>query len=400
MTVTVKKSTLCGEVSAPPSKSDAHRCLIAAALSEKSQVSNIAESEDIKATISCLNALGADVRSEEDNMKIGGLNPFDLPDDLTLDCAESGSTLRFLIPLCLVSGKKITLKGRGRLMERPQSVYEDICSSRGLLFERGEEYITLRGPLKSGEFKVAGDVSSQFITGLLYALPLLLGDSRIIIEGTLESKPYIDMTLDTLRRFGIKIEQTDYGYFVGGNQKYLPQSVTVEGDYSNAAFLDAFNLLGGSVTVTGLNENSLQGDKIYRKMYEDLKSGVKQFDLSNCPDLAPIMFALSAVLGGAQFTGTKRLKIKESDRAEVMGQELSKFGIDVTVGENSVTVKKGELKKPSSTLYGHNDHRIVMSLAVLCSVTGGKIEGAEAVSKSFPDFFRKISTLGFVSNET
>ncbi len=400
MTVTVKKSTLCGKTCAPPSKSDAHRCLIAAALSDKSTVSNIAESEDIKATIGCLKALGADVRSEEGNIKIGGLNPFNVSDDLTLDCAESGSTLRFLIPLCLLCGKRVTLKGRGRLMERPQSVYEEICRSQGLLFERSENQISLCGPLKSGDFKVAGDVSSQFITGLLYALPLLSGDSRIIIEGELQSKPYIDMTLDTLCRFGIKIEETDYGYFVKGNQKYLPQSVTVEGDYSNAAFLDAFNLLGGSVTVTGLECNSLQGDKIYRKMYEDLKKGVKDFDLSNCPDLAPIMFSLSAALGGAEFTGTKRLKIKESDRAEAMRQELSKFGIDVTVGENSVIVKKGELKKPSSTLYGHNDHRIVMSLAVLCSVTGGEIKGAEAVSKSFPDFFRKISTLGFVSNET
>lgn len=400
MTVTVKKSTLCGVVSAPPSKSDAHRCLIAAALSDGSRVSNIAESEDIKATLNCLKALGTEVSEKENTINLGGLNPLNIPDNLTLDCAESGSTLRFLIPLCLLCGKRVTLKGRGRLMERPQSVYEDICSSRGLLFERSENQISLCGPLKSGDFKVAGDVSSQFITGLLYALPLLSGDSRIIIEGELQSKPYIDMTLDTLRRFGIKIEETDYGYFVEGNQKYLPQSVTVEGDYSNAAFLDAFNLLGGSVTVTGLKCNSLQGDKIYRKMYEDLKSGVRDFDLSNCPDLAPIMFSLSAALGGAQFTGTKRLKIKESDRAEAMRKELSKFGIDVSVGENSVTVKKGELKKPSVTLYGHNDHRIVMSLAVLCSVTGGEIEGAEAVSKSFPDFFRKISTLGFVSNET
>ena len=400
MTLNIKKCVLKGEVSAPPSKSVGHRALICGALSGGSQVKNLADSEDIKATLDCLKTLGAKTEIIENNIKIGGINPFSLPDNLILDCNESGSTLRFLIPICLLCGKKITLKGKGRLMERPLTVYEKICEERGIAFEKNGDTLTFCGKLESGVFCVDGGVSSQFISGLMYALPLLPSDSQIKIEGKLESKPYIDMTVETLFRFGVEIKETDYGYFVKGNQKYNSQNITVEGDWSNAAFLDGFNLLGGSVKVIGLNENSLQGDKIYKKMYEDLKSGVKSFDLRDCPDLAPVMFALSSVCGGAEFTGTARLKIKESDRAEVMKEELSKFGINVTVGENRVLVSGGALKTPTEKLKGHNDHRIVMALTLLCTLTGGEIEGIEAVNKSFPDFFSKISALGFVAHET
>lgn len=400
MTVTVKKSVISGVTNAPPSKSDAHRSLISAALSKESKVFNIAESEDIKATLNCLKDLGTNIEKNNDAIIIGGFNPFNIPENTVIDCFESGSTLRFLLPLCMLSGKSVTLKGSPRLMERPQDIYEDICKKQGIMFNRTSESITVCGKLKGGEYNVRGDISSQFITGLLFTLPLIFEDSKIVIEGRLESKPYIDMTLNTLRRFGIEIKEEAYGYFIKGNQKYENKNVTVEGDYSNAAFLDAFNLLGGSVKVLGLDEKSLQGDRVYLRMYEDLKNGVKSFDLSDCPDLAPIMFALSAALGGACFKGTKRLKIKESDRADAMKRELSKFGIELTVEENSVTVEKGKLYAPKEALWGHNDHRIVMSLAVLCSVTGGEIKGAEAVSKSFPDFFEKIGTLGFVSNET
>ncbi|MBQ8202796.1 MAG: 3-phosphoshikimate 1-carboxyvinyltransferase [Clostridia bacterium] len=402
MTVTVNKSLAFGTVSAPPSKSDAHRCLIAAAMSQGSRIKNVAESEDIKATLNCLKNLGAKVEIKGDTVYLGGLNPFDIPENTLIDCGESGSTLRFLLPLCWLSDKSVTLTGRGRLMERPLDVYEEICENRGVSFTRADNKITVCGRLTGGEFRVRGDISSQFITGLLFTLPLLAEDSKIVIVGNLESEPYINMTLSTLAFFGIKIEKTDYGYYIKGNQRYVARDLTVEGDYSNAAFLDAFNLLGGKVDVTGLKDDSLQGDKIYRLMFEQLKSGIKSFDLANCPDLAPVMFALSAALGGAKFTGTKRLKIKESDRAEAMKQELHKFGINVEVSENSVEVKAGELKAPEEILCGHNDHRIVMSLVLLLTLTGGSIEGAEAVSKSFPDFFEKIKTLniGFVTDET
>lgn len=395
MTVTIKKSQAMGTVIAPPSKSMAHRALICAALSRGSVVRNIEYSNDILATLDCLLAFGTKIEKSGNVINLGGFNPFKIK-EITIDCCESGSTLRFLIPFCMLSGKKITLTGSGRLFERNLTIYEDIARQNNILFERKENSLTVCGCLKSGDYKIAGNISSQFISGLLFVLPLLEGDSTLEIVGEYESEPYVDLTIKSLNDFGVEIKKNGRIYKIKANQKYLPQDVTVEGDYSNAAFLDGFNLLGGSVNVTGLCENSLQGDKIYKQMYDGLKKGKKQFDLSNCPDLAPVMFALSAVLGGAHFTGTKRLKIKESDRAAAMQQELDKFGIKVDVGENDVTVHGGELETPCETLCGHNDHRIVMALSLLCSVTGGSINEAEAVAKSYPDYFEKIKSLGIV----
>ena len=311
-----------------------------------------------------------------------------------LDCGESGSTLRFMIPLCMLSGAKITLTGSERLFARNLTIYEEIAKQNGILFEKGNNSLLVCGKLQSGDYKVSGNISSQFISGLLFALPLLDGDSSLQIVGEYESEPYVNLTIKSLNDFGIVIEKSNRTYKIKGGQKYISKNMTVEGDYSNAAFLDGFNLLGGDVTVTGLNPTSLQGDKIYREMYEALKNGEKQFDLSQCPDLAPVMFALSAVFGGAHFTGTARLKIKESDRAAAMAQELCKFGIKVDVGENDVTVHGGELMTPSETLCGHNDHRIVMALSLLCTITGGSISEAESVAKSYPDYFKKIKSLG------
>ena len=395
MTVNIKKSQACGKVLAPPSKSMAHRALICGALSADSTISNVEYSNDISATLDCLLALGAKVQKSGDSVNIGSLNPFS-SDEAVLDCRESGSTLRFLIPLCMLSGKKIILTGSSRLFERNLSIYEEIARQNGVLFEKKENSLTVCGRLKCGEYKIAGNISSQFISGLLFVLPVLQGDSAIEITGKYESEPYVDLTIKSLNDFGINIQKCGRTYKIKGGQKYLSKDVTVEGDYSNAAFLDGFNLLGGNVTVTGLCENSLQGDKIYKKMYGLIKNGQKEFDLSNCPDLAPVMFALSAVFGGAHFTGTSRLKIKESDRATAMQTELEKFGIRVTVGDDDVTVYGGELKTPDVALYGHNDHRIVMALSLLCSVVGGSISGAEAVAKSYPDYFDKIKSLGIV----
>ncbi|MBQ8267120.1 MAG: 3-phosphoshikimate 1-carboxyvinyltransferase [Clostridia bacterium] len=395
MTVTIKKSRAVGTIAAPPSKSMAHRALICGALSGGSKIENIEYSNDILATIDCLSALGATVEKSSNTIILGGLNPF-VSKEATLDCRESGSTLRFMIPLAFLSGKKITLKGSERLFARNLTIYEEIAEQNDILFEKGDDSLTVCGKLKSGNYKVAGNISSQFISGLLFALPLLNGSSTLEITGEYESEPYVDLTLKSLGDFGVVIEKQDRIYKIKGSQKYTAKNMTVEGDYSNAAFLDGFNLLGGDVTVTGLDSNSLQGDKIYKQMYDGLKDGEKQFDLSQCPDLAPVMFALSAVYGGAHFTGTKRLKIKESDRAAAMAMELAKFGIKVDVAQNDVTVHGGELKTPLETLCGHNDHRIVMSLSLLCTLTGGSINEAESVAKSYPDFFDKIKSLGIV----
>lgn len=395
MTVTIKKSTACGTVAAPPSKSAAHRALICGALTAGSKIENIDYSNDISATLDCLEALGASIEKTDNGVTLGGLDPFESK-GVTLDCRESGSTLRFMIPLCMLSGSEITLTGSNRLFARNLEIYEQIAKRNGILFQKGEGSLTVCGRLKSGGYRVAGNISSQFISGMLFALPLLDGDSALEITGDYESEPYVDLTLKSLRDFGIKIEKSSRIYKIIGNQKYTAKNITVEGDYSNAAFLDGFNLIGGNVTVTGLDADSLQGDRIYRQMYEGLKNGKKHFDLSNCPDLAPVMFALSAVFGGAEFTGTRRLKIKESDRACAMASELKKFGIDVDVLENSVTVHKGKLQEPSETLFGHNDHRIVMALSLLCTLTGGSISDAQAVAKSYPDYFEKIKSLGIV----
>lgn len=395
MTVIIKKSKASGAVVAPPSKSMAHRVLICGALSDGSQIKNIEYSDDVLATLDCLLKLGASVRRIDDEVTLGGLNPIN-SGAITLNCRESGSTLRFMIPLCMLSGSKICLIGSQRLFDRNLTVYQEIAKQNNVCFEKKDNSLTICGKLSSGHYKIPGNISSQFISGLLFALPLLSGESILEVTGKYESEPYVDLTIKTLSDFGIRIEKNERKYKIFGGQRYSSRNVSVEGDYSNAAFLDGFNLLGGSVSVGGLDKDSLQGDKIYKQMYRQLKEGKKDFDLSNCPDLAPVMFALAAYFGGARFTGTARLKIKESDRAVAMQTELLKFGIKVEVNENDVTIFGADLTAPTEVLCGHNDHRIVMALSLLCSVTGGRIDSAEAVAKSYPDYFEKIKSLGIV----
>ncbi len=399
MNVIIEKSTATGTVYAPPSKSMAHRMLICSSLGDGAVISNISLSKDIVATAECLKSMGATIDFNENTAKVCGINPKKIKSGTTLFCDESGSTLRFLLPLCLLSGERITLKGSRRLFERPLSVYENICKEQNIFFQKNEKSVTVCGILTPGKYTVPGDISSQFISGLLFALPLLSGNSTITVTGNFESASYIDLTLQALEYFGIEIEREDNVFHIKGNQKYIGRDASVEGDYSNAAFLDAFNLLGSNVKVAGLNKESLQGDRIYLDIFKRLQGSDRCFDLSDCPDLAPVMFAMAAYFGGATFTGTSRLKIKESNRAQAMADELLKFGIQTTIKENSVIIHNGTLKKPTEILYGHNDHRIVMSLSLLCSVTGGEIEGAEAVSKSYPDFFDVIRNSGIKLKE-
>ncbi|MBR5322803.1 MAG: 3-phosphoshikimate 1-carboxyvinyltransferase [Clostridia bacterium] len=396
MTVKIEKSIANGVVEAPPSKSVAHRALICGSLSGGSEIRNLAYSKDIQATIDCLEKMGACVKEDGNSVRVGGLNVEKAKENVEVFCNESGSTLRFLIPLAMFLGKKITFCGSQRLFERPLGVYEDICKKQGVLFEKKHDRVTVFGKLKSGEYSIPGDISSQFITGLLFVLPLLESDSILTVTGKFESASYIDLTLNTMRSFGVEISRRDNVFFIKGGQSYTSQNYTVEGDCSNAAFLEAFNLLGGNVEVKGINPDTLQGDRVYKSYFGFLKNNGKTFDLSDCPDLAPVMFAMAAYKGGAEFTGTARLKIKESDRAEAMAEELAKFGIEVSVFDDSVTVHKGRVKTPAELLQGHNDHRIVMALSLLCSVTGGTIEGAESVSKSYPDYFEKIESMGIM----
>ncbi len=396
MRVGIEKSTAVGSVTAPPSKSAAHRLLICASLAEgESRVRGISDCEDVRATADCLRALGAKVECDGRDAIVRGFDPKAAVPREILNCRESGSTLRFFIPIALLGGERVTFIGSERLMERPLGVYRELCSEQGLTFEKAGRELTVRGTLRGGEISVPGDVSSQFITGLLFALPLLKEDTRIRITTEIESLSYINLTVAAMAEFGVSVVWEDEKtLYIRGGQSYGARDVTVEGDYSAAAFTEAFNLFGGRVTQLGLGDGSLQGDRIYREHYEALRRGYAEINIEDCPDLGPILFAVAAGLGGGRFTGTARLRIKESDRAAVMARELSKFGARLSVEENSVTVHPTPLRAPEEILLGHNDHRIVMALAVLCSVYGGVIDGAEAVKKSYPDFFSDISALG------
>lgn len=390
---------LTGQVTAPPSKSMGHRMLICAGLaSGESVVRGISESEDMKATLDLLSAMGATYRKEGDTVYIRGTDPRSAHPDTPLNCRECGSTLRFFIPLCLLTDTPVTLTGSGRLMERPLGVYEKLCAEQGLMWQPphgGNATLTVCGRLHGGDITLRGDVSSQFITGLLLALPLCAEDSVLHVLPPLESRPYIDMTLAALDIFGIKAEWLDHLTLrIPGGQSYTPANATVEGDYSNAAFFDALPLLGHDVKVVGLDPHSLQGDKAYVDFYAQLRRDSPTLDISHCPDLGPILMALGAALGGVTLTGTKRLRIKESDRGAVMARELAKFGVSVDVGEDMITVSSQGFGKPREALFGHNDHRIVMALCTLLTVTGGVIDGAEAVRKSLPDYFDMILALG------
>ena len=394
MRVTIQKSDLKGVVTAPPSKSMAHRLLICAGLSEgRSKIENLAPSEDVLATIDCLNALGAKVSYDGSSAIVEGIGKKSRTKN-PLFCRESGSTLRFFLPLCMF-GEEMVLYGSDTLLKRPMDVYEKICEKLGISFSNDGEKITVLGKLSRGEFEIAGDISSQFITGLLFALPLLNGDSTIKILPPIESLPYINMTITALKRFGVTAEwQSENTLFIKGNQEYKATDVSVEGDYSNAAFFGALNSLGFDVSVLGLCEDSLQGDKVYGELFKKLDGENPVIDISNCPDLGPILIAVAAAKHGATFTGTKRLKIKESNRGKAMATELIKFGASVDLEEDKITVKPNKLQKPTTLLCGHNDHRIVMSLCVLLTITGGSIDGAEAVNKSMPNFFEKLNLLG------
>jgi 3-phosphoshikimate 1-carboxyvinyltransferase len=396
MKVTIKPGHATGTVVAPPSKSMAHRLLICAGLSDGvSVIKGVALNEDIAATIDCLTALGAKCDVDGDTVTVQGVNPARSKIRSPLPCRESGSTLRFFIPLTLLNKGETTFTGSETLLSRPLNVYAALCKEQRLLFRQEKDAVTVKGALCAGEFKVAGNISSQFISGLLFALPLLEKDSYIRITSPIESRSYIDLTLQALHSFGIRAEwQEEKVLYIPGKQSYRPTDMTVEGDYSGAAFLAALNTVGGDVTVSGLTPDSLQGDKVYQQHFAALCTGTPAIHIADCPDLGPILFAVAAAKHGGVFTGTKRLKIKESDRAAVMAEELKAFGTAVTVHEDAVVVYPHAFHAPDRMLYGHNDHRIVMALAVLLTVTGGEIEGAEAVRKSFPDFFQKITALG------
>lgn len=395
MNVLIKPSVAQGSINAPPSKSCAHRLLICAALAKgRSIIENIGVNDDITATINCLKQIGARIELDGNKAVVDGIDTENPQEKIDLFCNESGSTLRFLIPLSLVFAKEVSFGGSGRLLERPQSVYEELFKEKGCYLKKNGKSLVAGGNLTSGIYKVRGDVSSQFLTGLLFTMPLLEGNSKLLLTTTLESSPYVDITIDILNQFGVTVEKSEDGFFVKGGQHYQPRSLSVEGDWSNGAFLEAFNLIDGNVEVENLNPNSFQGDRIYRDFYRLLKEGSPTLDISDCPDLGPVLMSCGALCNGVKLVGTKRLKIKESDRGETMKAELKKFGVDVIVNEDEIIVPRTEIKAPVECVDCHNDHRIAMAMSLVCSKVGGTLFGAQCVNKSYPRYFDDIKTLG------
>lgn len=396
MKVKILPSKTSGEVSAPPSKSFAHRYLIGSVLScGKCVIKNIADSDDISATLSCIEQLGGSVTKDGNIVTVIPTNEKQI-ENAVFDCKESGSTLRFFIPVVLATGaKNCTFLGSERLLARGIKEYEKLFENSDVKIKSDEKSIEVNGTLSAGNYEISGEVSSQYTTGMLFALSVLDGKSTLKITGNAESRAYVDMTIKVLKDFGADITETEKNFFeINGKGRLSPGEFTVEGDWSNAAFLIALSRLVGTISVSGLNENSVQGDRFCTAAFDALDGENAEIDLKDCPDLAPILFSYAAYKNGGKFINTRRLRVKESDRANVMAEELKKFGANVKVYENSVEIEKTQLKPPIVPLCGHNDHRIVMALSVLAAVLGAEIDGAEAVNKSYPDFFRVIKKAG------
>lgn len=401
MKVKILPSKTSGEVSAPPSKSFAHRYLIGSVLSRgKCVIKNIADSDDISATLSCIEQLGGSVTKDGNTVTVIPTNEKQI-ENAVFDCKESGSTLRFFIPVVLATGaKNCTFSGSERLLARGIKEYEKLFENSDVKIKSDEKSIEISGKLTAGNYEISGEVSSQYTTGMLFALSVLDGKSTLKITGNAESRAYVDMTIKVLKDFGADIAEPEKNYFeINGKGRLSPGEFTVEGDWSNAAFLIALSRLVGTISVSGLDENSVQGDRFSSVAFDALDGENAEIDIKDCPDLAPILFSYAAYKNGGRFTNTRRLRVKESDRANVMAEELKKFGANVKVYENSVEIEKTQLKPPIVPLCGHNDHRIVMALSVLAAVFGAEIDGAEAVNKSYPDFFRVIKKAGVNVNE-
>ena len=418
MKVKVGKTPLNkGQVRVISSKSDAHRSLIAAALAEEESVLFVdGWSDDLEATIRCLEALGAEIYKEPSGIEVVPIRR-NLDKAAVLDCGESGSTLRFLLPVAAALGKTVTFTGQGRLPERPIGLLLEELAKHGCTVEGEKLPVKLEGKLQSGVFTLPGNVSSQFITGLLFALPLLEGDSEIVLTTEVESKGYIDMTLKTLKTFGVTVEETETGWKVPGGQSFAgPRMRFTEGDWSNAAFWLTAGAIKGSVGCQGLDMESAQGDReivsILEKFGAETKMILNQItatnkemkgihiDAAQIPDLVPVLCVAGAAAEGETLIyNAGRLRLKESDRLAVMAECLQKIGVKVEEREDGLLITGG-CNPPEGEIVvdSHNDHRIVMAMAIAAVSLGVDItiENAEAVNKSYPSFFIELKKLGGV----
>lgn len=406
MDIKIIPSKLKGEVNIPSSKSMTHRMLISAALAEgTSVVSNVTFSKDIYATIDALTAAGAEISVSGNSVTVKGIAG-NIPENADIDCCESGSTLRFMIPVTAALGITAVYRGQGRLPERPITPYIRELTKKGIEFEYNNTMpFTVKGKLEAGIFELEGNVSSQFITGLLFALPLLENDSEIVMTSRLESKPYADMTVSCLKQFGVEISETANGYFIKGGQKYISRDVSVEGDYSQAAFFYVANVLGSDIKINNLREESSQGDKKIVEIVSglcynnsDTLDGFS-IDASDVPDLVPILGVLGTFCNGkSEIYNAARLKIKESNRLAATAQAVNALGGKIIPTDDGLIIEHADLKGGTADSAG--DHRIAMSAAIAATVCTEPviIKNAESVEKSYPDFFRDYINLGGTAN--
>ncbi len=400
MNIEITPMALSGNVKVPPSKSISHRALICAALSKgESEITDLLGCEDIDATCEALEVLGAEFRTENGVTYVKGIeNP---PAKAEINCRESGSTLRFLIPVAAALGVEATFTGCGKLPTRPITPYLSEFKKHGVEFISEEMPYHIRGKLTSGVFSVTGDISSQFITGLLFALPLIEGSSTIVLTSPLQSKPYADITIQCMAAFGIETLEFNGNYSVRGIQQYKPAKYSVEGDCSQAAFFAVANQIGSNINMLGINKNSVQGDRaVFDIIDKMIKIGENysgfDIDASNIPDLVPILTVLATFADGtSNIRGCKRLRIKESDRLESISTVLNSLGANVTIVNDELEIV-GVKQLTGGVCSSFNDHRIAMSLAIASQRCTDKltITDAECVAKSYPTFFEDFRSLG------
>lgn len=415
MIAVVQPGTCSGKVKIPPSKSMSHRAIICAALANgKSRIDNVAYSKDILTTIDGMRALGAHIDTFDDYVEVIGTTSITQAEALSVFCCESGSTLRFFIPIFSLCKQPVTFTGQGRLMARPQKIYADLFHEKGLSFEQNDDQIVIHGALQSGDYTLDGDVSSQFISGLLFTLPLCDGTSTIHIKPPFESRSYVDLTLQMLAYFGVEaFFEDDLTIKIKGNQSYQARNYTIEGDYSQMAFFACMAAMNQDLDITGINHDSLQGDKEILEIlksanvsiheiehgYHIAKSDVMgcEIDLANCPDLGPILCVLGAFAKGrTHIFNAGRLRIKESDRIEAMQKELRTLGVSITSNDDEIFIDGASTYQGGAKLHGHNDHRIVMSLAVTTTLCkqANQIDDAHAIEKSYPQFYDDMRVCG------
>ncbi|MER2080141.1 MAG: 3-phosphoshikimate 1-carboxyvinyltransferase [Ruminococcus sp.] len=413
MNVTFQPFAPMGTVDAPPSKSDVHRAIICAALSGGvCTIAPVALSNDIRATIACVEALGAVTKIENNILTVDGEGMFSR-ERAVLDCGESGSTLRFMVPVAAAGGVAATFAGSGRLPERPIGIYTEVLPKAGVTCRtKGGLPLEISGRLRSGDFLIPGDVSSQFISGLLFALPLLRGDSRILLTTPIQSAGYINMTIRTMAKFGIEISILDNGWYIRGGQHYVPSDYRTDGDWSQAAFFMVAGAIGGDVTVRGVNIDSAQGDKRIAAVLRDFGAEVIQeggsvrvrkqpmrateIDASQIPDLVPVLAVCACFAEGVtRVTNAARLRIKESDRLRTTAALLSSLGGNVRELPDGLEIT-GVKSLAGGSADGCNDHRIVMSAAVCAAGAAGEITCSDAMSinKSYPDFYADYAKIG------